>query len=142
MESPPPHSVLSVMLRSPLESEPLSSQKEGKSSCPLFANSLLIGSLILHADVFLFFKPMKGLKNSSPRLEIRIFHLKSGFHIAIQKFRRSDPLGHMAGADILYSGHILAILLQDPHCPHAISMRICPIHFVHLGCSCPVTLSH
>lgn len=52
--SPLPQSALSVML-SPLESEPLSSQKRGNFSCCLLANSLQMDKLILPADVFLFF---------------------------------------------------------------------------------------
>lgn len=41
---------------------------------------------------------------------------------------RCDPLDHMAGADAVYVGHTLTILLQDPH-HHTLHMRT---HLLHL----------
>lgn len=111
----------------------LSSQKRGRFSCCLLANSLLIDRLILPADVFLFLSPRRVLTNLNPHLQIRRFHVKSGFHITIQNIRRPDPLGHVAGADTFYAGHTPTVLLHDPQCPHSVYMHAHPIHFFYLG---------
>lgn len=50
---------------------------------------------------------------------------------------RCDPLDHMAGADAVYTGHTLTILLQDPHHPHAAHAHASP-PLVRLGLA-PVT---
>lgn len=138
-----PHPIQWI-LWSLLEWEPLSSRKGGHFSCLLFANSLLIGSLILHADVFLFLSAWKILKNSSLHLEIKKFHLE----IQISQSRNSGDLTHWATwlawlelvVCILGTHRIaVSILLHRPAAHTLSSMHTHPVHFAHLDCSCPIT---
>lgn len=115
------HHPIQWILWSLLEWEPLSSRKGGHFSCLLFANSLLIGSLILHADVFLFLSAWKIFKNSSLHLEIKKFHLE----IQISQSRNSGDLTHWATwlAGGLHSGHTQDSSLYptaQPCCPRAV----------------------